>query len=159
MHKNGKLLVLLAGFLLFLTLCSVFKDQQGITEHASQARIYENGVGMRAKEGLGKVVVERQLSPIAFITHAEKEDAHQNRTEVVIIFSQIRSGSSFVGELFNRKTGVTYIYEPLWQFPDHFEQEGVQVIDDIARCQFDGLASVYKRVYHSEDFLNSFFGR
>ena len=37
----------------------------------------------------------------------------KNETSLVIVFSYVRSGSTFVGELFRQNDEVFYIYEPL----------------------------------------------
>ncbi|XP_078575967.1 carbohydrate sulfotransferase 1-like [Branchiostoma floridae x Branchiostoma japonicum] len=61
------------------------------------------------------------------------------------ILSQMRSGSSFVGEIFNQHPGSFYLFEPLWatQFYDngtHNVQEWqFKLLRGVANCQFEGL--------------------
>ena len=78
--------------------------------------------------------------------------ASTGKAQAVILLTQIRFGSTFLGELFNKKTNVTYFYEPVWQFPSHHMQDAVNVINDLSRCRFDRLADIYKKVYDRLSF-------
>lgn len=100
----------------------------------------------------------RSKSSNAMIPHFSQFDgsSHNGSTrekaELVIILSQIRFGSTFLGELFNKKANVSYFYEPVWNFPDDHMVDAVQVIDYLSRCRFDKLRAIYKKVYNSPSF-------
>ena len=57
----------------------------------------------------------------------------------VLIISRGRSGSSFLGELFNQNKEAFYLFEPLgWarKDPSLYEEERFKVIDDLYKCKF-----------------------
>ena len=74
-------------------------------------------------------------------------DARHVKRKVVILLTQMRSGSSVIGELFNQKRGVPYFYEPVFPFGEapctSQWQNRTQVIENIAHCRFDKLKSQY----------------
>lgn len=169
MYKFQRLLAILASVLILVALSHVLKSP-GYHTVIDYVKFEQE-----TSEELPTVQVhveDEDISNVQLHQHKEEgnsvpQETHSKETQntekklptVVILYSQIRSGSTFVGELFNKKVGATYIYEPLWQFSDEFQDIGIQVVNDIAHCQFDRLASVYKKVFNSETFLTSFFGR
>ena len=65
------------------------------------------------------------------------------KADTVIIFSQIRSGSSFVGDFFNKRMNVSYFFEPVWDVTREHMGDAVTVIEELSNCRFDKLASIY----------------
>ena len=71
---------------------------------------------------------------------------------VVFLVSQCRSGSSVLGELFNQRSGVTYIYEPLYplrtrngvQSPPELLNTTKRLVENMARCKFTQLPHFYR---------------
>ena len=69
----------------------------------------------------------------------------------VIIVSRKRSGSSFVGELFNQNTDIFYVFEPLvvlttqalkrYMKEDVFDEHSTQILNAILSCNFLDLPS------------------
>ncbi|XP_035699661.1 carbohydrate sulfotransferase 3-like [Branchiostoma floridae] len=66
----------------------------------------------------------------------------------VFIFTQMRSGSSFVGEIFNQHPGSFYLFEPLWaaQYYDNgtynVPEWQLKLLQGIASCEFDSLEGI-----------------
>ncbi|XP_076801917.1 carbohydrate sulfotransferase 1-like [Clavelina lepadiformis] len=64
----------------------------------------------------------------------------------------MRSGSSILGELFNQRTGVTYLYEPVFPFDERpcerLYEDRIQVLRHISRCEFFPLPALYKKAYN-----------
>ena len=57
----------------------------------------------------------------------------------VLIVSRGRSGSSFLGDLFNQNKEVFYLFEPLgWSvsYPKGYETKTYKVLDDLYNCKF-----------------------
>ena len=83
----------------------------------------------------------------------------KDRADVVIILSQIRFGSTFLGNFFNKRNNVAYFYEPLWQFPPSTMEDGYSLISDLARCRFHNLSNIYRKVYNTQQFKRNTFAR
>ena len=79
-------------------------------------------------------------------------DVIKKKPLVVFLVSQCRSGSSVLGELFNQRSGVTYIYEPLYplrtrngvQSPPELLNATKELVEDMARCKFTQLPHFYR---------------
>ncbi|XP_019613959.1 PREDICTED: carbohydrate sulfotransferase 3-like [Branchiostoma belcheri] len=72
------------------------------------------------------------------------------RTAVIII-TQMRSGSTFVGEIFNQHPGAFYIFEPLWALENHRNKTyknnpGMQLelLRGVSSCRFDKIKNIMK---------------
>ena len=71
---------------------------------------------------------------------------------VVLLVSQCRSGSSVLGELFNQRSKVTYLYEPLYplrtrngvQPPRELLNTTKKCVESIAHCKFTELPHYYR---------------
>ncbi|XP_066271324.1 carbohydrate sulfotransferase 3-like [Branchiostoma lanceolatum] len=69
----------------------------------------------------------------------------KTRKPAIIIMSQMRSGSSFVAEIFNQHPGAFYVFEPLWAVS--YLSNGTynnatwqrSMITALMTCQFEGL--------------------
>lgn len=74
------------------------------------------------------------------------------KPQVVIVLSQMRSGSSVVGEMFNRRSDVSYFYEPLYPFGmgscNHVSNDRLEVLRKFATCDFDGLDRLYDKAFN-----------
>lgn len=89
----------------------------------------------------------------------------------VVIVTQMRSGSTFVGELFNKNENFSYFFEPLYEFRDQIYGGGSNVkniaqmaFKHIFQCYFKGmpedwwLRSSRRSIWnclHSESLQNS----
>ena len=82
------------------------------------------------------------------------------KAQTVFVVSQIRSGSTFLGEIFNQRANVSYFYEPLWQFPrNKIPNDGMAVLRSITECQLHNLPELYQNVFNSTEFLKNTFAR
>lgn len=76
-----------------------------------------------------------------------KKSAELRKRKVLILLTQMRSGSSVIGELFNQKHGVPYFYEPVYPFGEtpckSQWQNRTQVVESIAHCRLENLKSLY----------------
>ncbi|CAK8672955.1 unnamed protein product [Clavelina lepadiformis] len=66
----------------------------------------------------------------------------------VILLAKTRSGSSFVGEIFNRKPGISYFYEPLFPFgicPRNESNSAEQYFPSVLRLNFTQAWQSYLR--------------
>ncbi|XP_066298370.1 carbohydrate sulfotransferase 3-like [Branchiostoma lanceolatum] len=76
----------------------------------------------------------------------------------VFIFTQMRSGSSFVGELFNQHPGSFYLFEPLWaaQYYDNgthnVPEWQFKLLRGIANCEFEGLEGIMEHFLTAPTF-------
>lgn len=77
----------------------------------------------------------------------------ENRPLSVFVVTQCRSGSSFMGEIFNRRRNVTYFYEPLYPFrkancyaaeEESVRKMSVALVENIARCRFANMSRDYR---------------
>ena len=114
----------------------------------------------KSREGFNfKRIVKTETSPhlpkrsrTSTTTPALKTTTRKSQIAVILI-SQFRSGSSIIGELFNRNfRHTTYFFEPLQPFgkadwmPVHsaLKERSVKVVEDIARCKFRRLTKLYQ---------------
>jgi len=88
-------------------------------------------------------------------TKTADENEKQNAPHVpaaVVLFTQMRSGSSVLGEIFNQRSDVTYFYEPLFPFDerpcDSLLKDRVEVLRQISSCQFGDLRNMYKKAFN-----------
>ena len=73
----------------------------------------------------------------------------------VFVVTQCRSGSSFLGEIFNQRRNVTYFYEPLYPFrksncnptTNELKKDSVNATEIIARCEFEKLHQLYQKAF------------
>ncbi|CAK8694477.1 unnamed protein product [Clavelina lepadiformis] len=81
-----------------------------------------------------------------------KKTPNPRRTDAVILLTQRRSGSSVLGELFNQRSDVTYLYEPLFPFVerpcDVQHKERVEVLRHITKCELEQLPSLYDKGFN-----------
>ena len=71
------------------------------------------------------------------------------KPRVVILLTMMRSGSSIVGSIFNERTNVTYLYEPLFPFGEQRcdekrRNDSETVLRHISTCHFEGLPPLYE---------------
>ena len=71
------------------------------------------------------------------------------KPRVVILLTMMRSGSSIVGSIFNERTNVTYLYEPLFPFGEQRcdekrRNDSQAVLRHISTCHFEGLPPLYE---------------
>ena len=91
----------------------------------------------------------------ANMTIAKVTNDKVTRRTAVLLVTQCRSGSSILGELFNRRERVVYLYEPLYPLRSHgcgpipveFEARAVRAVEDMVRCEFADLPALYQEAY------------
>ena len=96
-----------------------------------------------------------EAAEAAAVAAAAAAEARKLKPTAVFLVTQCRSGSSILGELFNRRERVTYLYEPLYPFresncvqaPLGLVAESVQAVEDMARCRFDRLPGLYANAF------------
>ena len=72
------------------------------------------------------------------------------RTDVVILLTMMRSGSSIVGSIFNERPNVTYLYEPLFPIglqacDNKTREDALKILRHISECQFQRLPLLYAK--------------
>ena len=108
------------------------------------------------------VVVSQILLMMVMIFHAGRngnylkskdgnegeKELKQRRTDVVILFTKMKSGSTLVGSIFNKRKDITYLYEPLYpygEFPCNYSlQKRLETLHSISSCQFEKVAMLYQ---------------
>ena len=71
------------------------------------------------------------------------------KVDAVILLSMIRSGSSIVGSIFNERSNILYLYEPLFPFgkqkcDEKTRQESLEVLRQAISCHFENLGDLYQ---------------
>lgn len=88
-----------------------------------------------------------------------EQHAAAKPADTVIILTQMRSGSSVMGEIFNQKRGVSYFYEPLLPFFENtcetLRDDRIEVLRKIASCQFD-LEEHYIRGFIASKYTDKY---
>ncbi|XP_018418309.1 PREDICTED: carbohydrate sulfotransferase 7 [Nanorana parkeri] len=133
------LLLLYAAFMLLL-LSLILHDGWWSTKKSRPGQEYDNGwASRRLCPSLDTSVWEEEVQEGA-------ELSPQPRTHVYL-HATWRSGSSFLGELFNQHPGVFYLYEPAWHmwqslYPGDAESlQGAlrDLLRSLFRCDFSAL--------------------
>ncbi|XP_039262089.2 carbohydrate sulfotransferase 1-like [Styela clava] len=89
-------------------------------------------------------------SQISYKNDVENEKMYIRKGKVVILLSNQRSGSSFVGEFFARFNRGFYLYEPLLPYGtdcDQLNSERLEYLQKISQCDFSTLKSSYRYAY------------
>ena len=78
-----------------------------------------------------------------------KKDHFPEKTDVVILLTMMRSGSSILGSIFNERVNVTYLYEPLFPFGEQecdekTRQSSLEVLRNVSSCHFENLRLLYQ---------------
>lgn len=72
---------------------------------------------------------------------------YDNGSKVIFIFSNQRSGSTFLGDFFNNNPSIFYLYEPLFPFGFYCD-EGVEnrmkALGDMSKCDFRQVSKAYR---------------
>jgi len=101
-------------------------------------------------------VLDQSLSKVAKLKHLVFDKTSFKKSKVVFLVSQCRSGSSILGELFNQRTNVSYLYEPLYPFrekncvelPKSLKESSVEALNAMTKCNFTKLQQLYKKAFH-----------
>ena len=99
-------------------------------------------------------LIQKRQSQISEVAEKRENPPSEKNTSVLLV-SQCRSGSSVVGELFNRRRGATYLYEPLYplrtadyvQAPDELIPLSTELVNDTVHCRFQRLPEMYRRAF------------
>lgn len=97
------------------------------------------------------------FEPLLPKTNRTIKVSQDKRQTAVFLVSQCRSGSSIIGELFNRRANVTFLYEPLYPFREFngrplaeaLVPKSVEAVEAIARCNFTRLPELYREGFAS----------
>ncbi|XP_078734871.1 carbohydrate sulfotransferase 2-like [Lampetra fluviatilis] len=98
--------------------------------------------GGDASEGDGKQQETRRRSPAA-----ERSEPRTPRAQLFILTTW-RSGSSFVGELFNQHPGVFYLFEPLWHVWQALYPGDARVLQGASRDMLNSLFRCDMQVFN-----------
>ncbi|XP_039272669.2 carbohydrate sulfotransferase 1-like [Styela clava] len=85
--------------------------------------------------------VTSQIRKLMSVSNAQKPQ------KIVILYGNQRSGSTFMGEMFNKNTNAFYLYEPLFPYTPHchfFNEERLETLKKMMNCQFSDSASAFK---------------
>ncbi|XP_035669198.1 carbohydrate sulfotransferase 1-like isoform X1 [Branchiostoma floridae] len=75
-------------------------------------------------------------------------EAAEHKRTAVIIMTRMRSGSTFVGEIFNQHPEAFYIFEPIWALENHRNKTynspkfQVEWLHSLADCRLDGVQDI-----------------
>lgn len=75
----------------------------------------------------------------------------ERKQKLVVLYSNQRSGSSFMGEYFNRNPEAFYLYEPLFPFTprcDFLNEERIRALENMLQCNFSQVREVYEHAIH-----------
>jgi len=79
--------------------------------------------------------------------------------KVVILYTNKRSGSTFLGEMFNQNPNVFYLFEPLFPYTrscDVLHTRRLDALSQIAECNFANLKDLYAEAFritrHTDHF-------
>jgi len=167
---HQQLLVLKKKYLLIVILiifCILAYQQSLILKLGSARKVHERRLNTEKKSstlsaGTIKATGEasayqqtpiQKLQPQVHEAAEKRENPTSEKITSVLLVSQCRSGSSVVGELFNRRKGATYLYEPLYplrtangvQAPDELIPRSTELVDDIVHCRFHRLPEIYRQ--------------
>ncbi|CAK8684181.1 carbohydrate sulfotransferase 3-like [Clavelina lepadiformis] len=125
----AELLSMCAGFVICLLI--VYGNYVVRFDHVLHARSYRYET---------KTPSPRHKSKIGY-------ENRPQRTSAVVVFTTMRSGSSFLGELFNQHPQVFYLFEPLHAFGEYPSQASPRkkALLDLARCNFTGIPDMYRK--------------
>ena len=84
-----------------------------------------------------------------FLKTSVTKDDFSEKTDVVILLTMMRSGSSILGSIFNERVNVTYLYEPLFPFgaqecDEKTRQSSLEVLRNVSSCHFENLQLLYQ---------------
>lgn len=88
-----------------------------------------------------------------FFNHTQNSKTRK----VILLVTNKRSGSSFVGEMFMRNPKAYYLFEPLFPYTREchlLQKERIETLEKFSRCQFDDVRQEYAKVFnwtHKED--------
>ncbi|CAK8694991.1 unnamed protein product [Clavelina lepadiformis] len=72
------------------------------------------------------------------------------KRKLVLLLAYKRSGSSFLGEMFNNNPAAFYLFEPLFPFTrqcDVLQVERVDALNELFKCNFKVIPSVYRTAF------------
>lgn len=72
---------------------------------------------------------------------------NQRHRKVIFVFSNQRSGSTFLGEFFNKNPSIFYLYEPLFPYDFYCEQNierRIRTLERLSVCDFGEVSKVYQ---------------
>ena len=106
-------------------------DSQGTTLSLEEERLLES-----ARAWSGNLTKMRNASNLSEI----QEKAHSEPfPRKVLIISRGRSGSSFLGDLFNQNNEMFYLFEPMGIYltdSSGHKSKGFKILDDLYQCKF-----------------------
>ena len=152
-HQRFRCLAAVAGFAIFLLFYSCHRFPYGKHRCTFSATLfvnYSNWKLLLAFPSKAHKTLLHASTPFApKVTEIKKVETKTRRTNVVII-AQGRSGSSFLGQVFNQHPDVFYLYEPLYNLE---QVENFDSFQENTTGPYDKLAAKYLR-----ELLNCSFG-
>ncbi|XP_078485025.1 carbohydrate sulfotransferase 1-like [Ciona intestinalis] len=97
------------------------------------------------------VVYTKVLSIVKIQTPYGKRVSSYSRRKVVILFTTKRSGSTFLGEVFNQNPNAFYLFEPLFPFTrtcDLLREERINTLRQFTECNFKNVSEIYKEAFN-----------
>ena len=81
-----------------------------------------------------------------WVWHAHVVERNETERENVLIYAPARSGSSFLGQIFDQQEDVFYMYEPLYIYSildklrvltrEHIQRDSLTLLQDALQCNF-----------------------
>nr|XP_002130975.1 carbohydrate sulfotransferase 3-like [Ciona intestinalis] len=96
------------------------------------------------------VVFTKVPSMVKNQTPYGKRVSSYSRQKVVILFTTKRSGSTFLGEVFNQNPEAFYLFEPLFPFTrtcDLLREERINALRQFTECNFKNISEIYKNAF------------
>ncbi|XP_066302192.1 carbohydrate sulfotransferase 3-like [Branchiostoma lanceolatum] len=120
------------------------------------ALLYYNIVVFHLSPGVStRLSPHRDLNSFSY----QQTSARNSPRTAILIFTQMRSGSSFLGELFNQHPDVFYVYEPLWALKNYpnkthnvSDAEQIRLLQGVLTCDFKNLVDVMPFYLNNKTF-------
>lgn len=90
-------------------------------------------------------------------TEIVEESIYRRRGKVVILYSNQRSGSTFIGEFFNKNREAFYMFEPLFPYSlscSKLYEERLRTLRNISICDFRELPGDYRQAHQATKYLD-----
>lgn len=91
----------------------------------------------------------------------QKENVQLNKDKkktVVILVANQRTGSTFLGEIFNKNPSVFYLFEPLLPYSKHcdiLQRERIDLFSDLLQCRFENIKNAYEHAFNISRFSDN----
>lgn len=93
----------------------------------------------------GRIPGKKPVSPTPRLS-AGIQNCKGERRKAVIIHAPARSGSTFLGELFNQHSEVYYLFEPLYEIGYSSQEVRQEIIRDLFLCDYSRIPKIYENI-------------